>query len=111
MKNKNYRQSWAVFQPHTYSRTKKHLDEFAESLMDFDNIIITDIYAAREANVYNISSQDLVDKVKSLGKDCVLISDFDEICSHIAQRACPNDIVLTIGAGTVDKVGNKLVRM
>ena len=110
MKNKTYRKSWVVFQPHTYSRTKKHLDEFAESLMDFDNIIITDIYAAREANVYNICSQDLVDKVKSLGKNCTLISNFDEICTYIKNKACPNDIVLTIGAGTVDEVGKKLVK-
>ena len=76
--------------------------------MDFDNIIITDIYAARETNTYNISSQDLANKIKSLGKNCVHISNFDEICSYIKERACPNDLVLTIGAGNVDIIARKL---
>ena len=110
MKNKQYRQSWVVFQPHTYSRTKELLEDFAKSLVGFDNIIITDIYAAREQNTFNISSKDLVDKINSLGKKAVLISDFDEIASHIRERACPNDIILTVGAGTVVKVGKKIIQ-
>ena len=110
MKNKIYRQSWAVFQPHTYSRTKELLDDFANALLYFDNIIITDIYAARESNVYNISSQDLVDRIRTLGRDSILISDFDAICSYIKERACPSDLVLTIGAGTVTEIGKKLIK-
>ena len=110
MKNKIYRQSWAIFQPHTYSRTKELLEDFANALIHFDNIIITDIYAARETNVYNISSQDLVDRIKVLGRESILISDFDAICSYIKERACPSDLVLTIGAGTVNEVGKKLMK-
>ena len=109
MKNKTYRQSWAVFQPHTYSRTHEFLEDFAKSLLDFDNIIITDIYAARETNTYGISSEDLVNKIKSLGKEAILISDFDDICHHIKERACPKDIIMTIGAGTVDEVARKII--
>ena len=56
---------WVVFQPHTYSRTKNLLDDFAKALLNFDHIIITDIYAAREQNTYNISSLDLVNKINS----------------------------------------------
>ena len=67
--NKKYNKSWVVFQPHTYSRTFNHLDDFANALLAFDNIIVTDIYAARETNTYNISSQDLVDAIIKLGKN------------------------------------------
>lgn len=109
LQKKSFRQSWVVFQPHTYSRTKELLDDFAKSLLDFNNIIITDIYAAREKNTYNISSQDLVNKINSLGKKAVYIQNFDDIASYIKMRACPNDIVLTMGAGTVVEVSKKIL--
>ena len=109
LKNKQYRQSWIVFQPHTYSRTKLLLDDFANVLTNFDNIIITDIYAARETNMYNISSKDLVDKIKSLGKDAKYISSFDDIAQYVKHRACPNDIILTVGAGTITELGKKIL--
>lgn len=109
LQKKNFRQSWVVFQPHTYSRTKELLDDFAKALLDFNNIIITDIYAAREVNTYGISSQDLVNKINLLGKKAVYINDFDEIATYIKDRACPNDIILTMGAGTVVDVSKKIL--
>lgn len=109
LKNKQYRQSWVVFQPHTYSRTKLLLDDFAKVLINFDNIIITDIYAAREINTYNISSKDLVDKIKSLGKNATYISNFDDIVTYLKNRACPNDVILTVGAGTITELGRKIL--
>lgn len=74
LNNKKYNQSWVVFQPHTYSRTFNLLNDFANALLSFDNIIVTDIYAARETNTYNISSKDLVDAIIKLGKDAKYIS-------------------------------------
>ena len=109
LKNKKYRQSWAIFQPHTYSRTKLLLDDFANALLEFDNVIVTDIYAARETNTYNISSKNLVDKINTLGKSAMYISNFDDIAKFVKSRACPNDIVITIGAGTVYEVGKKIL--
>ncbi len=109
LKNKKYRQSWVVFQPHTYSRTKLLLDDFAKVLMNFDNIIITDIYAARETNTLGISSIDLVNKIKSYGKDAKYISNFDEISKYLKSRACPEDVILTIGAGTITELGRKIL--
>lgn len=96
------------FQPHTYSRTLSHLDEFAKVLLNFDNIIITDIYAAREINTYNISSKDLVNKINELSQKAIYISDFNQIVSYVKENAKPNDIVLTLGAGTVTKIGPML---
>lgn len=108
--NKKFRKSWVIFQPHTYSRTKSHLNEFATSLLGFDNIIIADIYAAREQNTYNISSKDLVKKLKSLGAENVEhISNFEDITKHIKSNAKPGDIVLTLGAGNIVEVGPMLV--
>ena len=109
LQKKDFRQSWVVFQPHTYSRTKELLDDFAKALLDFNNIIITDIYAAREKNIYNISAKDLVDKINSLGKKAIYIQNFDDIASYIKERACPNDIILTMGAGTVVEVSKKIL--
>ena len=109
LKNKKYNKSWAIFQPHTYSRTKLLLDDFAEALQDFDNVIILDIYAARETNTYNISSKDLADKITSLGKKALYMSDFDNCVKYIKDNVQKDDIVITIGAGTVTKIGPMLV--
>lgn len=109
MKNKSYRQSWVIFQPHTYSRTKELLGDFAEALLNFDNVIITDIYAARETNTYGVSAKDLVARINELGKSAIYISDFDDIAKYIKSHACPHDIVLTLGAGTVTNVGTKIL--
>lgn len=109
LKNKKYNNSWVVFQPHTYSRTKNLLAEFADSLSGFDHIILTDIYAARELNTYGISSLDLANKLREIGKEIEYISDFNEIVKFLKQHAAPQDIVLTLGAGTVTQIGPMLL--
>ena len=107
--NKKYNKSWVIFQPHTYSRTKNLLDDFANALLNFDNIIVVDIYAAREKNTYGITSKDLSDKIISLGKDAKYIPDFNECVSYIKNNIQENDIVMTLGAGTVTEIGSMLV--
>lgn len=109
LKNKQYNKSWVVFQPHTFSRTYNLLDDFASSLTEFDNIIVTDIYAARETNNYGITSKDLVDKIRSLGKNAIYIADFEDIIKYLGERVKENDIILTLGAGTVTKIGPRMV--
>ena len=106
--NKTFNKSWVVFQPHTYSRTKAHLKEFAEALLNFDNIIVTDIYAAREKNTFDISSKDLVNEILKLGKDAKYISDFSEIVTLLKANVKEGDFVLTLGAGTVTEIGPML---
>ena len=68
-----------------------------------------DIYAARETNTYNISSKDLVDKIISLGKDAKYIPDFDECVSFLKDNVQKDDLILTLGAGTVTKIGPMLL--
>lgn len=106
---KKHNKAWIVFQPHTYSRTKNLLHDFAKALAPFDNIIITDIYAAREKNTFDISAQDLVDEITKIGRKAIYMSDFHEIAQYIKDHAINNDIVLTVGAGTVTKIGPMLV--
>ncbi len=108
--NKKYNKSWVIFQPHTYSRTKTLLDDFANALINFDHIIVLDIYAAREKNTYNISSKDLVDKIHFLGKDAKYIPDFKECTKYVKDNIEKNDIVVTLGAGTVTEIGPMLVK-
>lgn len=105
IKNKKYNESWVIFQPHTYSRTLTHLDSFAKVLENFDNIIVVDIYAAREKNTFGISSKDLVDKINSNGKNAIYMPDFTEVAKYIKENAKPKDLVLTLGAGTVTNIG------
>ncbi len=107
--NKKYNESWVVFQPHTYSRTKNLLDDFAKALIAFDHIVVLDIYAAREKNTFGITSKDLVDKIISYGKEAKYIPDFNDCVSYIKNNVNKNDIVMTLGAGTVTQIGSMLV--
>ena len=107
--NKKYNKSWVIFQPHTYSRTKNLLDDFADALLNFDNVIVLDIYAAREVNIYNISSKDLVNKLVSLKKNALYIPNFEECTKYVKEHVDDNDIVLTLGAGTITNIGPMLV--
>ena len=108
VKQIKHHESWAVFQPHTYSRTKKHLNNFADILSNFDHIIIAQIYAAREKNVFNISEDMLVNKIKEKNQSVVYIDDFDKIVSYLKKNVQNNDLVITIGAGPINQVANKL---
>ena len=109
LSNKKYHQSWVIFQPHTYSRTKNLLKDFASSLSSFDHIIILDIYAAREKNTYNISSKDLVNELITMGKNVIYLPDFKECTSYVKQNVEENDIIITLGAGTVTEIGSMLI--
>lgn len=108
--NKKYNNSWVIFEPHTYSRVKEHCVEFAKSLLSFDNIIITDIYAAREINEFNVSSDDIVKELKKLGKESIHISKFEDIKNYLGSRVQPDDLILTLGAGYVTKVSDILTK-
>ena len=109
VKSKKHNESWVVFQPHTYSRTKNLLDDFAHALLNYDHIIVLDIYAAREKNTFNISSKDLVNKIESLGKEAKYIPDFEGCVKYLKDNVKENDIILTLGAGTVTKIGPMLL--
>ncbi|KNF07799.1 UDP-N-acetylmuramate--L-alanine ligase MurC [Gottschalkia purinilytica] len=101
--------TWCIFQPHTYTRTKTLLKEFGESFFDANKVLISDIYAAREKDTGMIHSKDLVDLLKTNGIDALYFDSFDKIKSYIKENAKNGDLVLTMGAGDIHKVGEMLV--
>ncbi|NLC19027.1 MAG: UDP-N-acetylmuramate--L-alanine ligase [Clostridiales bacterium] len=100
---------WCVFQPHTYSRTKQHLTEFASALSLADMIVLSDIYAAREADPGDISSKDLADEIAKLGKEVYYFKSFDEIETFLLQNCMNGDLLITMGAGDIVSVGENLL--
>lgn len=101
---------WCVFQPHTYSRTKALLHEFAEALSLAEHVVLTDIYAAREADPGDISSQTLQAEIEKLGKQVCYLSDFEEIKKYLIKNCMNGDLLITMGAGNVVEIGEGLVQ-
>ena len=108
-KNYPHQHLWCVFQPHTYTRTKAFLQDFAEVLSKAEHVVLADIYAARETNTLGISSRDLQKEIVKLGGDCSYFPSFDEIENFLLQNCIPGDLLITMGAGDVVKIGEKLL--
>ena len=96
---------WCIFQPHTYSRTKSLMEEFSTAFTDADIVIVTDIYAAREADTGEVNSGMLADRISSTGKQSLYIKDFDNIVEYLDKNASAGDLIITMGAGDIYKVG------
>ena len=101
---------WVVFQPHTYSRTKLLFNEFADALSHADKVVLAKIYAARETDTLGISSADLCEKIKSLGKECVYIDNFEDIEKYLLKNCINGDLLITMGAGDVYQIGEDLLK-
>jgi UDP-N-acetylmuramate--alanine ligase len=104
-KNYPHKRIFCVFQPHTYSRTINLFKEFSEAFDNVDELILADIYAAREKDTGVVSSSMLADRITKRGKKCSNIHDFDEIVSYLNKNLENGDVLLTIGAGDVFKIG------
>jgi len=100
-----YKRNIVVFQPHTFSRTAALFDHFVEQLKRPDVTYLAEIYAARETNTIGISSKDIAAQING----AKYFATFDEIVADLKKYAQPGDIILTIGAGDVYKVGERLV--
>jgi UDP-N-acetylmuramate--alanine ligase len=105
-----HKKTWCVFQPHTYTRTKAFLTDFARVLCLSDEIILTDIYAARETDTLGISSQTLQAEIEKLGHRCYYFSSFEEIEKFILKNCTKDDLLITMGAGDVVNIGEKLLQ-
>ena len=102
---------WCIFQPHTYTRTIALFDEFAEAFEKADKLILAEIYAAREKNIYKISSAQLAEKIKETHphKEVLFMEDFAAIADYVDDQAQRGDMVITMGAGDIYKVGEMLL--
>ena len=101
---------WCVFQPHTYTRTKALLDEFGQALSVCDHVLLADIYAAREKDTGLVSSKDVCEKINANGGNAVYLGDFDSIYEYVKKNCKKNDLLITMGAGNVDSIGDLLLK-
>ncbi|MDD3253643.1 MAG: UDP-N-acetylmuramate--L-alanine ligase [Lachnospiraceae bacterium] len=108
-RNYPHKKLWCVFQPHTYTRTKAFLNEFAEALSAADEVILADIYAARETDNLGISSRDIADLIEQAGTKAHYFSTFDDIETFILENCSTGDLLITMGAGDIVKVGERLL--
>lgn len=110
-KNVKHNKLWLIFQPHTYTRTKALFDEFTDAFEDADVLVLTDIYAAREKDIYNVSSYKLMNAIRAKhpDKQVYYVKDFEDIVKYINKFAGEGDIAMTMGAGDVYKVGDMLL--
>jgi UDP-N-acetylmuramate--alanine ligase len=95
-----------VFQPHTYTRTYTLKEEFSKSFADCDDLVITDIFAAREPDTGLIHARDLADVIDG----AKYIKDFSDIEKYFKETAQEGDIIFTMGAGDVYKIGEEIIK-
>ena len=102
---------WCLFQPHTYTRTIALFHEFGEAFKDADVIVLAEIYAAREKNIHKISAASLVDEIKKNfpEKEVLFFPTFEEIAEYVMENTTGEDLILTMGAGDVYKIGEMIV--
>lgn len=100
-----YKRMIVVFQPHTYSRTAALFDDFVEQLKRPDVVLLAEIFAAREKNTIGISSASLADRLDN----AEFYPDFASIEAKLREMASPGDIIFTVGAGDVYKIGEALI--
>lgn len=101
---------WCIFQPHLYSRTKLLMEDFGKSFGDADEVILADIYAAREPKDKSINSKMLAEEIIKNGSKAVYLNFFYKIEKFLRQNAQEGDAIITMGAGDIFKVGENLLR-
>lgn len=104
------RKIWCVFQPHTFTRTKKLLSDFAKSFADVDHVIIADIWGSAREKAGDISSKDLANLSREHHADVKYIGDLKQIEAYLLKKLQKSDIVITMGAGDVYKMGEDLIK-
>ena len=108
--NYPHRELWVAFQPHTYTRTKALMPEFAEALSSADHVVLADIFAARETDTLGISSDTLRGEIAKLGTDAHYFKSFAEIEDFLRANVKEGDLLITMGAGNINQVGEDLLK-
>ena len=105
------RRTWVVFQPHQHSRTRLLMDEFARSFKDADEIIVPDIYDARDSTDDDNpnGSVELVSRIRKTGGRVRHLPELKDVTDHLLEHVADGDLVLTMGAGDIWKVADELV--
>ncbi len=103
-----YNKLWCVFQPHTYTRTKAFLHEFADALSLADHVVLADVYPAREQDIYGCNSSNLYEELIKKGCDCTYLKSFEAIEEFLYKNCINGDLLITMGAGDIVKIADKL---
>ena len=104
------RKIWCVFQPHQHARTRILMKDFAKSFGEADAVIFPEIYAARESNgARKVSSQELAAAVAEQGQAALFLPTFDEVLAFLRDKATPDCLILTMGAGNVDEIARRFL--
>ena len=98
-----------VFQPHRYSRTRDLLDAFGEALAGADEVVLTDIYAAGEPPIPGITIEAVEAAVRRRGTPVHLVKPVEDLAAAVATLARPNDLVITLGAGSIGTVADRIL--
>ncbi|MBK5239729.1 UDP-N-acetylmuramate--L-alanine ligase [Clostridium sp.] len=109
-RNYPHNKIYCVFQPHTYSRTISLFEDFSDSFYNMDSLILADIYAAREKDTGVISSTMLGDRIREKNVDCINLHSFEAIVYHLNANLKPGDMLITMGAGDVNKIGEMYLK-
>ncbi len=100
----------AIFQPHRYTRTRDCLDDFATAFNDSDRLLVTEIYAAGDEPIPGITGEVLCDRIRAHGhRDAGFVASLDDVADRLAKELAPGDLVLTLGAGDVSRLGPMLL--
>lgn len=112
-KNMKHNDIWCVFQPHTYTRTLALFDEFPAAFEDADKVVLAEIYAAREKNIHKISSKSLAKEIKHQypDKEVYFFKDLHDIATFVYDNSEEGDLIMTMGAGDVYKVGEEILEL
>ena len=101
-----------AFHPHLYTRTRDFMDAFAESLVLADDVVVAPIYPAREAPIEGVSSDVLAKKIEAQGTTATACASLDEVFATVTKKLSTADgpwIVITMGAGDIYKVADKII--
>lgn len=109
-KNIPHNKTICVFQPHTFTRTKTLFDDFTKCFDDSDELILMDIYAAREKDFGEINSVQLGDAIRARGIKCKNVHSHEEALKYVKEIISTDDLLLTVGAGDVVKVGDLFLK-
>lgn len=98
-----------VFQPHRYGRTRQMWRRFAEALLDADEVLVLEVYSAGEAPLEGVSGSLIANRLRELGHGAARFADWDEARDYLKNSAAAGDLILTMGAGDVGRLGRELL--
>lgn len=101
------RKVWAVWQPHTYSRTAKLLDDFLTAFQDADHVLVTEIYASRETSITNVSSSQFVQSIEH--HDVQFLATNHQVTEYLIRNLKRGDVLMVLSAGDANQISNDVI--